>query len=92
MMLWRRAPVSSRQKIMPELENIVASDEWRTLHRVLPKDLKDEVCHYEDFVGKIIGRSVSLGAGIEIWSILLQLIREHEPQLEELARNWKEGA
>ena len=76
---------------MAEIETNVDKDEWRTLHRVLPRDVKNEICHYEDFVGSRIGRSVSLGAAVDIWSILVQLIREHEPELAELARTWKEG-
>ena len=76
---------------MAELENIVGADEWRTLHRVLPRDLKNEICHFEDVVGKQIGKSVSLGAAVDCWTILVHFLREHEPELEELARTWKAG-
>ena len=76
---------------MPELDNIVARDEWRTLHRVLPKDLKDEVCRFEDVIGREIGRSISLGAAVDIWSILVNFLRDHESELIEEAKIWKDS-
>ena len=77
---------------MAELENIVAKDEWRVLQRTLPKDIKDEMVRFEELVGKQIGRSVSLGAAVDIYTIIVHFLREHEPELEALAKSWKEGA
>lgn len=75
----------------PNFENVIDADEWRTIKRVLPRDLYMEWMDFEAVVGEEIGSSVSLGASVAIWSILTHLVREHKEELRQLAREWRRG-
>jgi hypothetical protein len=75
---------------MADTENLVASDDWATLKRVLPHDIYDEMKRFESLVAKEIQASeVGLGASILIWSIIVHFLREHEAALVQCAKEWK---
>jgi hypothetical protein len=71
-----------------EIESIVATDEWRSFKRVLPRDLHEELKRFEAIVGAEIGQSVSLGAAVAIWSIIVHFLRENEAELVQCAKEW----
>lgn len=77
---------------MSETEVIVAADEWRTIKRVLPRDIYEAIKGFEQAIGREIGGVESIGSSVQIWTVLCQFLREHEPALIEMAREWKESS
>lgn len=76
---------------MAETEVIVATDRWKTLKRVLPEDVYLAIKGFEKAVGEQIGGTESIGSSVQIWTVLCQFLREHEPALIEMAKEFASG-
>lgn len=76
---------------MAETEVIVATDRWKTLKRVLPEDVYLAIKGFEKSVGEQIGGTESIGSSVQIWTVLCQFLREHEPALIEMAKEFASG-
>lgn len=78
----------------PESPPIFGADEWRTLYRPLPKDVKDAVTEIEDMIGAEIGNlssTRSMGQSVAVWTILTQFLIENAEALREKAREWRDA-
>jgi hypothetical protein len=77
--------------VKPDTENIVAEDGWRTIKRVLPRDVYLELIRFESVVAQEIGcGETSIGGSVQVWSVITHVLREHEAELIQSAKDWKE--
>lgn len=78
-----------------ETELTVASDEWRTIHRALPKDIYDSIRAVEHQVADLAGvGKEGLGASVIVWTILGKFLNDPiiNVVLVELAKDWSSDA
>jgi hypothetical protein len=80
----------SRQK-MPTDHPAIEEDSWRTFKRVLPRDIHQELKRFEELVATHSGlppRFEGIGASVTVWTILCHALRNCEPEIVQLAREW----
>jgi hypothetical protein len=73
---------------------IFGLDEWKTLHRPLPKDVYEAVKMAEDLVGVEIGNKSSegrsMGQSVTVWTIITQFLIENSEALKAKAKEWND--
>lgn len=70
----------------------IDQDEWRTWHRVMPKDVYDELKYFEELVAEHSGippRFQGIGQCVSVWSVICHELRNREAELIALAQEWK---
>lgn len=69
----------------------VTSDEWRTLHRALPRDLYEVIKSLEDDIADAAGVGrVSMGGSVAVWTIWTRFNADRLEELKSFAKEWND--
>lgn len=69
----------------------VATDTWRTIKRVLPRDIYELIKSIESDIADAAGVGhMALGASVTVWTVISRYLDEHRAELKMWAEDWKD--